>query len=244
LDIGLDIYGDGPLRFSLPAYARELGVADLVELHGRTNDIGKAYRTALATIVPSHIEPFGMVAIESMAAGTPAIASYTGGLIDIIENGVSGLHFEPGNASDLAGKIRAIAISAQRAESLVQAARRRVQEKYDGTRSLQRFEALLDEAIGGFAGYGDDESIELDALRVLAKARHQIYQVVPGTARHAQAEQELTAIKNSTYWRMGAPMRNLLSNTPWLRKGLRDTARFGWRTLNGRLFHRARQGPS
>jgi glycosyltransferase involved in cell wall biosynthesis len=62
-----------------------------------------AYRRARATIVPSvWAEPFGIVAIESMAAGTPVIASATGGLLDIVDHGVDGLLVAPGSATELA----------------------------------------------------------------------------------------------------------------------------------------------
>ncbi len=42
--------------------------------------------------MPSHYESFGMVARESMACGTPVIASMVGGLIQLVEDGVTGYH--------------------------------------------------------------------------------------------------------------------------------------------------------
>jgi D-inositol-3-phosphate glycosyltransferase len=43
-------------------------------------------------IMPSHYESFGMVALEAMACGTPVIASLVGGLIHLVEDGVTGYH--------------------------------------------------------------------------------------------------------------------------------------------------------
>lgn len=42
--------------------------------------------------MPSHYESFGMVALEAMACGTPVIASLVGGLIHLVEDGVTGYH--------------------------------------------------------------------------------------------------------------------------------------------------------
>ena len=57
-------------------------------------------------VVPStEPEPFGMVAIEAMAANVPVIAAAHGGLLDIVENNKTGLLFEPKNASSLAEAI-------------------------------------------------------------------------------------------------------------------------------------------
>jgi|694.fasta_scaffold02523_17 glycosyltransferase involved in cell wall biosynthesis len=55
-------------------------------------------------VMPSRIEPFGIVALEFMAAGVPLIASRTGGLEDILKNG-SGVFFENENVKDLADKM-------------------------------------------------------------------------------------------------------------------------------------------
>lgn len=56
-------------------------------------------------VVPSRIEPFGIVALEYMAAGTPVIASKTGGLENIITDEETGLFFENGSINDLAEKM-------------------------------------------------------------------------------------------------------------------------------------------
>jgi D-inositol-3-phosphate glycosyltransferase len=50
------------------------------------------YSAAEMVIMPSHYESFGMVALESMACGTPVIASLVGGLIHLVEDGVTGYH--------------------------------------------------------------------------------------------------------------------------------------------------------
>lgn len=74
-------------------------------------DAIKFYYAANATVVPSRSEPFGLVALESMAAGTPVAASRVDGLADIVlsieERGVkgTGVLFEPGDPRSLAHKL-------------------------------------------------------------------------------------------------------------------------------------------
>jgi glycosyltransferase involved in cell wall biosynthesis len=64
------------------------------------------YRKARVLVLPSEcFEGFPLVLAEAMSHGLPVIASRIGGLPDIIEDGVTGLLFEPGNADDLAQKM-------------------------------------------------------------------------------------------------------------------------------------------
>jgi glycosyltransferase involved in cell wall biosynthesis len=67
----------------------------------------EAWRRSLFGVVPSvWSEPFGLVAIEAMASGVPLVASRIGGLVDIVEDGVSGLLVTPGDAGELREGIR------------------------------------------------------------------------------------------------------------------------------------------
>ncbi|HJW96702.1 MAG TPA: glycosyltransferase family 4 protein [archaeon] len=59
-------------------------------------------------VVPSIYEPFGIVAVEGLAMEKAVIGSRTGGIKEIIEDGKSGLLFEPGNHMELAEKIKFI----------------------------------------------------------------------------------------------------------------------------------------
>ena len=107
----------------LPVWSDKKLLEDIVEtamiyrenlrvILGKTRSIyGLAHLAANAMVIPSIYEPFGLIALESMAAGTPAVASRTGGLaetiLDIREYGVkgTGLHIMPGDHNDLASKL-------------------------------------------------------------------------------------------------------------------------------------------
>ena len=76
-------------------------------------------------------EPFGMVTLEAMAAGLPVVASRIGGLADIFEDGIEGYHFAPGNADDLAEKLKLLLDDESKRVTMGISARRRVEERHD-----------------------------------------------------------------------------------------------------------------
>jgi D-inositol-3-phosphate glycosyltransferase len=73
--------------------ARSLGIQDIVRFEppGDRQALADWYRAADLTIVPSHSESFGLVAVESQACGTPVVAASVGGLRTAVADGVSGV---------------------------------------------------------------------------------------------------------------------------------------------------------
>lgn len=68
-----------------------------------------ALRHAVVGVVPSLVpEGFGLVAVECLAAGTPCVVSALGGLLDVVADGVEGLHVAPGDAEALACSLRCL----------------------------------------------------------------------------------------------------------------------------------------
>jgi D-inositol-3-phosphate glycosyltransferase len=66
------------------------------------------YAAADATVVPSHYESFGMVALEAMACGSPVVASRVGGLTTTVQDGVTGRLVPEGDPAALAAAITAL----------------------------------------------------------------------------------------------------------------------------------------
>ena len=104
---GLVIAGDGPERTKLENIVREANLERRVTFTG--NQTGQAkldlIRKADFAVIPSRREPFGLVTLELMAAGKAIIASRTGGLKELLENGQTALLFESENIEDLAEKM-------------------------------------------------------------------------------------------------------------------------------------------
>ncbi|MHB1418260.1 MAG: 1,4-alpha-glucan branching protein domain-containing protein [Bacillota bacterium] len=98
------IAGEGPYRQILQNLAENLGVEEHIVFPGFIDDStrNKLLAEADVAIFPSLYEPFGIVALEAMACGTPLIVSDTGGLSEIIEHEVDGLKVIPGDETSLA----------------------------------------------------------------------------------------------------------------------------------------------
>jgi glycosyltransferase involved in cell wall biosynthesis len=98
---------DGQLAESYREKARTLGILDNVTFAGVLSkpEIARVLAGANCCIVPSLLEAFGFVVIESFATGTPVIGSNSSGIAEVIRDRKDGLLFEPGNAAALADKV-------------------------------------------------------------------------------------------------------------------------------------------
>ena len=101
------IAGRGSYLPELQTHIDMEGVSDIVQLAGFVTDdeLHGLLGEAACVVIPSLYEPFGIVALEGMAAGAPTIVARTGGLAEIVEGTDAGLLFEPGNHHELADRI-------------------------------------------------------------------------------------------------------------------------------------------
>jgi glycogen(starch) synthase len=131
-DLRCVIAGRGSYLPELVHHVDVEGVGDIVQLAGFVPDadLRSLLHRAGCAVIPSLYEPFGIVALEAMAAGAPTVVARTGGLAEIVEGTNAGLLFEPGNADDLANQIEAILLRPKDAGALRKRARRLIAEKY------------------------------------------------------------------------------------------------------------------
>jgi glycogen(starch) synthase len=104
------IAGRGPYLPELQSQVDIEGVSDLVQLAGYVADdeLRTLLHQAGCVVIPSLYEPFGIVALESLAANAPTIVARTGGLAEIMEGTEASLMFDPGNAKELATRIERV----------------------------------------------------------------------------------------------------------------------------------------
>lgn len=102
-DVKLLIVGEGPMRPQLERDAAYLGVSNNVGFTGYLDDytVRSLLKAADVVVLPSLYEPFGIVALEAMAARTPVVASDVGGLSELLGNG-EGIKVPPDNSESLA----------------------------------------------------------------------------------------------------------------------------------------------
>jgi glycosyltransferase involved in cell wall biosynthesis len=141
-DIEFQIVGDGPRRTELEALVRAQGLERRVQFFGHREDVAQLLAEADIFVLPSRSEAFPNGAIEAMAAGLPVVASATGGLLDLIEHGHTGLLFEPGNAAALADALRHLVTNGSIASGIGQRAQTQVRQRYSFERMVKAFEDL------------------------------------------------------------------------------------------------------
>jgi glycosyltransferase involved in cell wall biosynthesis len=136
------IAGDGPRAAELRVLAKTLGVDAQVTFLGHREDVAALLATADAFVLPSRSEAFPNGAIEAMAAGVPVIATRTGGLLDLIDDGRTGLLVSPDDSRALAAAVESLLVAPARAQALGAAARDEVTRRYSFDRMVRGFEDL------------------------------------------------------------------------------------------------------
>ncbi len=143
---------DGGQGANVAARVRGFGLSDRVHLTGFVGDpalLAAAYREATVTVLPSEYEAFGLVLLESLAQGTPVIASRVGGIPEFVEDGVDGLLVPPKDVPALAAALRRLWADPALARRLAHHGRTATVPRYTWDRVVDRLEAIYREVLGG-----------------------------------------------------------------------------------------------
>jgi len=141
-------------RAALEALASARGIPDLVRFLGHVPDdrtYRAVFRAASAFVLPSEWEAYGLVLLDAMAAGAPAVATSVGALPEVLEGGRSGRLVPYGDAAALAEALRATIEDHDATRRLVTAATERVRG-LDWSVSADRYRDLYREVVEGGAG--------------------------------------------------------------------------------------------
>ena len=146
----LVIAGTGPERDALEELALSLG--DRVSFTGFLDEADKSLllQRAELCIFPSLYEPFGLVALEAMASGTPLIVSDTGGLAEIVSHGVNGCTCPPGDSECVSRTNHSAFGTTAYASKLASTALRTVHSEYNwekiGSLTTHVYEAVISQS--------------------------------------------------------------------------------------------------
>jgi D-inositol-3-phosphate glycosyltransferase len=142
--------GRDPEARRLMHLATELGVLDRFSLVGRVahEDMPALLRSADVVLATPWYEPFGIMPLEAAACGRPVVGSAVGGLLDTVEDGVTGALVPPRDPVALAAVVQGLLDDAGRARRWGEAARRRAVARYDWAQVAQETEAALAAAAG------------------------------------------------------------------------------------------------
>lgn len=144
VDAKFIVVGNGYMKKSLSNLVEGMGLADKVVFTGFVDDetLRKLQICADVSVVPSLFEPFGIVALEAMAAKTPVVVSDTGGLAEIVEHDVTGVKVYPEDPDSLAWGIQKVLLDKDYAEKIRDNAYKRVQQKYNWNRISRKTKAI------------------------------------------------------------------------------------------------------
>jgi len=137
----LMIVGEGRLQGQLRTLARRLAVADRVEFAGRLHgdSLSRCYRRADCFVLPSLKESFSMSLLEAMASGLPVVAARTGGIPELVEDGINGRLVTPGDSEALAEGLAWILKSGKRRQRIGRANRQKVCAGYSWSRIVEAY---------------------------------------------------------------------------------------------------------
>jgi len=150
LRIPLKIVGDGPLHESLQADVQAAGLESGIKFLGRQDKsaVLSLMHNARFLVFPSiWYETFGLTMVEAFACGLPVLASRLGSMAEIVEDGVTGLHFEAGNSADLADKMQWANEHPEEMISMGKNARRAYEAHYTPEMNYQQLTAIYQQVI-------------------------------------------------------------------------------------------------
>ena len=147
-EVKIFITGDGWSRNYLEDLARSSGYADRIRFLGfiSDSDLVELTMSADALVIPSVYEPFGIVALEGMAAGVPVVATDVGGLAEIVERDRTGVSVYARNPESIAWGVSKVLSDSKYSERLIQNAKKKVEEVYSWEAVAKRTVEVYEEA--------------------------------------------------------------------------------------------------
>jgi N-acetyl-alpha-D-glucosaminyl L-malate synthase BshA len=143
----LILVGDGPERPRAMERAEELGIEKQVTFLGKHASVDELLRCCDLFLLPSESESFGLAALEAMACGSPVVASLTGGLPEVVPEGVAGHLLPVGDVAGMGDAAAAILSDNATWRRMSAAARAVAVDRFSAERVVPVYEAFYREIL-------------------------------------------------------------------------------------------------
>jgi len=143
----LVMVGDGPDRPEAEDEAREQGLTGAVQFLGKIDAVAPLLASADVFLLPSQFESFGLSALEAAACGVPVVGSNTGGLPEVVRDGVTGMLRPVGDVDGMSRAAIEILEDGARWRSMSEAAAADARERFSRDQIVSQYEALYADAV-------------------------------------------------------------------------------------------------
>jgi len=143
----LIMVGEGPERMSAVGVARQLDIMDKITFLGVHEAIEKILPCADLLIQPSEHESFGLTPLEAMACRVPVLGTRSGGIVEVVEHGVSGYLAEVGDIDAMVLYATEILTNPERAREMGHAGRQRAVSHFSRDQIIGDYESLYCELV-------------------------------------------------------------------------------------------------
>lgn len=156
------IAGTGPMTEELRDRIRSMNLQEKFLFAGYmdNNSRNKLYKVSNVAVFPSLYEPFGIVAIEAMAAGCPVIVSDTGGFCEIVEHKINGMKMISGNANSLKDNVLELFYDEELSKNLRKNAKMYVKQRYTwdiaASITMKMYDYIKEEVHGTEWAFGEE----------------------------------------------------------------------------------------
>tara|TARA_B100001250_G_scaffold188678_1_gene162106 strand:+ start:12486 stop:13580 length:1095 start_codon:yes stop_codon:yes gene_type:complete len=144
IDAILILMGDGPELVHAKKSVQEKKIGHKVNFMGKSNKIEDVLNKSDLFLLPSEFESFGLVALEAMSFGVPVISTNSGGIVDLVKNGVNGYACNVGDIAQMSEKSIEI-LSNENLHYQMSSASYDVAKKYDVNNILPMYEQCYNE---------------------------------------------------------------------------------------------------
>jgi N-acetyl-alpha-D-glucosaminyl L-malate synthase BshA len=145
----LVLIGDGPDRSAAEWLAHDLKIHTRVHFLGKQERVNELLPLADLLLMPSLLESFGLAALEAMACKVPSIATRVGGVPELVDDGVTGLLFSPGDVDGMARGALDLLNNGERLKTMRETARREAQKRFCASLVVPRYIRYYEQVLEG-----------------------------------------------------------------------------------------------